>query len=146
MSFPSSGAPQSDNQMRFLVLSFVVISMLTFAAQQSIHAARFTGPVSTEEAALELIVFESPRCDYCPLIRRDVLPVYQRSSNAKDVPMRFVDLQKIDTSAMNLRAPLRIMPTMILMKDGTEVDRIGGYVGPELFFHAISRMINRARQ
>ena len=60
--------------------------------------------------------------------------------------MRFVNLDEIDSGAMNLRRPLRIMPTMVLMKDGAEVDRIAGYIGPQLFFHAISRLINKAAE
>ena len=132
--------------MRSLVLSIVVLVLLMPAAGHSIQAARDMREVSSSETALELIVFESPNCIYCPLIRRDVFPVYKRSSNARDVPMRFVDLNEIDTTTIKLRGPLRIMPTMVLMKDGVEVERIGGYIGPELFFHAISRMINKARQ
>ena len=132
--------------MRSLFLSVLVVCLIMLAAQQSIQAARDNSEVSPGANSLELIVFESPRCIYCPLIRRDVLPIYKQSSSAKDVPMRFVNLREVDTKAMNLRFPLRIMPTMVLMKDGAEVDRIGGYIGPELFFHAISRMINRAQQ
>ena len=132
--------------MRSVIISAVIISVLMLAAQKSIMAARDLAEVSTAATTMELVVFESPNCAYCPLIRRDVLPIYLRSSSAKDVPMRFVNLHEIDPTKLNLRYPLRIMPTMVLMKEGTEVSRIGGYIGPELFFHAISRMINRASQ
>jgi len=124
--------------------SLICLLVLTLHGAIKVHASRFVSPLTATASTLELIVFEAPSCLYCPLIRRDVLPLYQRSPRAKQVPLRFVDLQKTDLSKLNLAAPLRIMPTMVLMKNGSEVARIGGYIGPELFFHAISRMINEA--
>lgn len=132
--------------MRILISVAALCSLLFLILHGAIQvkASRSLEPVQTGSSTLELIVFESPHCLYCPLIRRDVLPLYERSRRAKDVPLRFVDMQKTDLSKLNLKAPLRIMPTMVLMKNGQEVSRIGGYIGPELFFHAISKMINRA--
>lgn len=132
--------------MRFAVVFFGLFALIPLALQDQPRAARNLEltPIGVSSSRLELIVFESPRCNYCPLIRRDVLPRYQRSSRAKEVPMRFVDLNDEGVSDLKLTKPLRIMPTMVLMKDGREVSRIGGYIGPELFFHAISRMIARA--
>ena len=134
--------------MRILISVVALCSLLFLVLHGAIQvqASRSLEPVSARASTLELIVFESPRCLYCPLIRRDVLPLYERSRRAKDVPLRFVDMQKTDLSRLNLRGPLRIMPTMVLLKNGREISRIGGYIGPELFFHAISRMINEAGQ
>ncbi len=131
--------------MRSLIIGFFTIGFVMVAAQQSLYAARDLTPAANNPTSLELVVFESPRCDYCPLIRSNILPRYKRSSTAKDVPMRFVNLDAVNTNAMGLRSPLRIMPTIVLMKDGAEVDRIGGYVAPQMFFHALSRMIENAQ-
>ncbi len=131
--------------MRSLIFGFFSLGFIMLAAQQSLYAARDLTPAASNPTSLELVVFESPRCDYCPLIRSNILPAYQRSSNAKDVPMRFVNLDAVDTNAMGLSTPLRIMPTIVLMNDGAEVDRISGYVAPQMFFHAFSRMIGDAQ-
>ena len=126
-----------------IVISVLFCAVVLIAINSPPRASRDHGPVAAGAATMELLVFESARCAYCPLIRRDVLPRYRLSPRAAAVPMRFINLDEIDPDRLNLRQPLTIMPTIILMRDGAEVDRIGGYIGPELFFQAISAMMNR---
>lgn len=100
-----------------------------------------TEPVPKMDA--ELLVFEVDGCAYCILFRRDVAPAYERSPRAKLVPMRFIDANKADISRLNLAKPLKVVPTIVLMVDGREVERITGYMGPEPFFHMISSLMRR---
>jgi thioredoxin-related protein len=100
-----------------------------------------TEPVPKIDA--ELLVFEVEGCSYCMLFRRDVAPAYERSPRARQVPMRFIDANKSDISRLNLAEPLKVVPTIVLMVDGREVERITGYMGPEPFFHMISSLLRR---
>jgi thioredoxin-related protein len=100
-----------------------------------------TEPVPKIDA--ELLVFEVDGCSYCILFRRDVAPAYERSPRARNVPMRFVDANRADLSRLNLSEPLKVVPTVVLMVNGREVERITGYMGPEPFFHMISSLMRR---
>ena len=59
-------------------------------------------------------------------------------------PLRYVDIAKTDTSALGLKAPLTMLPTAVLMKNGRELDRITGYWGRETFIKMLSYLLARA--
>lgn len=92
----------------------------------------------------ELVVVEAEGCIYCKLFRRDVLPAYQASSQARDLPVRFVDINDIEADHLEFTASVDVVPTFVVVKSRHEVGRVSGYVGPEDFFHAISYLIARA--
>jgi thioredoxin-related protein len=89
----------------------------------------------------ELVVVEVENCIYCGLFRRDVLPAYQGSKRGRAVPIRFIDINAPDVEKLQLSAPIDSVPTVLVLKSGTEVGRIPGYVGPENFFHSINRLL-----
>ncbi len=60
------------------------------------------------------------------------------------MPMRFVDVNAIDEGSIGLATPITLVPTIVLMRDGREVGRLAGYTGPELFFEALTHMLDRA--
>jgi thioredoxin-related protein len=102
--------------------------------------------VDLETAALpdsrfEILVVEIDNCIYCGLFRRDVAPTYKLSMRAKSVPMRFVDINAPDVDRLALNAPIDSVPTVLVVEGGREVGRIAGYVGPEIFFHSLSRLL-----
>jgi hypothetical protein len=80
---------------------------------------------------LELIAFEVPGCAYCPVFRRDVAPSYAASRAGKAAPLRYVDLNDAAADSFRLSAPITVVPTLVLVKDGVEVGRIAGYAGRE---------------
>ncbi len=90
---------------------------------------------------LQLVVMEAPGCIYCGLFRRDVLPSYEASARAKDVPVRFLDINDMATSDLDLQSSVEIVPTFVLVKGNKEVGRIPGYVGPETFYRSINYLI-----
>lgn len=93
---------------------------------------------------LQLVVMEAPGCTYCGIFRRDVLPAYEASERAKDVPIRFLDVNDVSSTTMDLEAPVDIVPTFVILKDNKEIGRIPGYVGPETFFHSINYLLSTA--
>jgi thioredoxin-related protein len=92
----------------------------------------------------ELVVMEADGCTYCGLFRRDVLPSYKSSERAKDVPIRFVDVNDVPASKIELETPIDIVPTFVILKGNKEIGRIPGYTGPENFFHSINYIIGSA--
>ncbi len=102
-------------------------------------------PLTQREAAsrLELLVFEVDGCTMCDVFRRDILPRYQSGSAATRVPMRFVDINKTDPDTLALRSRLTQVPTVVLMQDNREFDRIAGYVGPSNFFRMLDWLLAR---
>ena len=90
---------------------------------------------------IELLVVEIDNCIYCGIFRRDVAPTYKGSPRGRSVPMRFVDLNAPDVDRLQLSAPIDSVPTVLVIDNGREVGRISGYVGPEFFFHSLSRIL-----
>ena len=93
------------------------------------------------DARMELLVVEIDNCIYCGIFRRDVAPTYQGSPRGRDVPMRFVNINAPDVDRLQLTAPIDSVPTVLVIENGREVGRISGYVGPEFFFHSLSRIL-----
>lgn len=45
-------------------------------------------------------------------------------------PLRFVDINDQATASFELTSPVTMVPTVVLVRDGVEIGRIAGYVGP----------------
>jgi thioredoxin-related protein len=106
------------------------------------QAARDLTTPKAETVTQEIVVFEVENCTYCSVFRDQVLLRYRQSPRAVELPIRFIDVNEADVSKMKLVAPIQIVPTMVMMKDGREVDRISGYTGPENFFILVSKMLS----
>lgn len=91
---------------------------------------------------LQLVVMEAPGCIYCTIFRRDVLPSFEASEHGKDMPVRFVDVNDVEQSGLDLQSPIDILPTFVVVKNNHEVGRIPGYMGPEDFFHSINYLLS----
>lgn len=90
---------------------------------------------------LELIAFEAPGCVYCPVFRRDVAPAYGNTRAGRAAPLRFVDLNDRAADRFRLSSPITIVPTLVLVRDGVEIGRISGYVGPDNIHHILGPML-----
>lgn len=101
----------------------------------------YEAPIPAAPVAMELVVLEAPGCTYCGLFRRDVLPSYEASDRAKEMPIRFVDINDEAADALGLDGPIDVVPTFVVLKNNHEVGRIPGYTGPEFFFHTINSLL-----
>ena len=79
----------------------------------------------------ELIAFEAPGCNYCPIFRRDVVPSYAATRAGKTAPLRFIDVNDRAADQLQLSGPVTMVPTVVLVRDGVEIGRINGYFGRE---------------
>lgn len=92
-------------------------------------------------AGVELILFEAPGCRYCPIFRRDVATTYAGTPAGRAAPLRFVDLNDPAAARFRLAAPVTMVPTLVLVRDGAEIGRISGYVGRENMHRLLATML-----
>lgn len=120
----------------------VLAAIATVALATAPRAAHDIETAAIDSGPYELIVIETEGCIYCQIFRRDVLPAYRSSQRAREVPMRFVDLNEPEAGKLGLAEPIELVPTVVLMHNRKEAGRIAGYVGPEAFFHSVSRLMS----
>jgi thioredoxin-related protein len=129
--------------------SRIVSSLLLFVALvlmvSAVRAKAARDPAGNLTAAVEpageLVVYEAASSIYCKLFRRDVLPTYLSSPRALRVPIRFVEITAPEAEADHIVQTITTVPTIVFLKEGVEEGRIVGYVGPENFFHVVSRLL-----
>lgn len=109
------------------------------------RAAHDLETAALPDGGYEIIVVEAEGCIYCQIFRRDVLPAYSTSPRARLVPLRFVDVNAAEGGKLVLSEPVELVPTAVILKEGREVGRIAGYVGPEAFFHSLNRLLATAQ-
>jgi thioredoxin-related protein len=125
----------------FRVASVLALSSLIAFAVAPVHAVADLQTSALPENRFELLVIEVDNCVYCGVFRRHVAPAYTASVRARNIPMRFVDLNAPVVDRLSLQAPIDSVPTVLIVEDGREVGRIAGYVGPQIFFHALNRLL-----
>jgi thioredoxin-related protein len=133
-------------RLTVLLTAFVLAAFgaTSYAARDGASSPGNT-PLTQRETTgrLELLVFEVDGCAMCDVFRRDILPQYQSGPAATRAPLRFVDINKTDPDRLALRERLTQVPTVVLMQDGREFDRITGYVGPGNFFRMLDWLLAR---
>jgi thioredoxin-like negative regulator of GroEL len=128
---------------KYLSLPMVALAALfvPFTASFHANAARELAPVVGTSVTQEIVVFEAENCTYCSAFRSQILPNYRQSPRNVELPVRFVDVNATGVDKMKLIAPIQMVPTVVMMKNGQEVDRIQGYTGPELFHQLVTKML-----
>jgi thioredoxin-related protein len=128
--------------MRSLICAATALLLLMLAGPDAGRAAlNVAAPASAPP--VELLVFERADCTYCRVFRRDVLPQYRQAVREDAVPLRFIDIDKSDLGGLALKRRIDTLPTAVLMKNGSEVDRIVGYWGPDNFFKLLAHILAR---
>ena len=127
---------------------FLSFALLTAAA---LGLAGMTQPtdaameLAAEPAtSIELVVIEARGCPMCQLLRDEIVPAYRATARANRAPLRFVDVAHADLDTMGLTAPIEIIPTVVFMREGTEIDRLVGYTGPEIFLRAVGVILGES--
>lgn len=123
-------------------ISAVVAGLAIILASQAPGIAA-VGSSASRASPMELVVYEHPDCTYCQVFRARVVPRYMKSDFAADAPLRFVNVAVSGTQGVALKAPITMVPTSVLIKDGREVDRIAGYWAPDNFFKFVASLVGR---
>lgn len=127
--------------MRSGIKAFLAFAVLAASAAAP-RAALDIEAAAPKAAGLQLIVMEAPGCAYCDLFRRDVLPSFAASERAKNLPVRFLDVNDLELANLDLQTDIEIVPTFVLVRNNKEVGRIPGYVAPATFFRSISHLLS----
>jgi len=84
--------------------------------------------------ASELVMFEQGGCVWCARWNRAVAPVYDKTAEAKTLPLRRVDIDRQSSAGITLTAPVIYTPTFVVVDNGREIGRITGYINDEAFW------------
>jgi len=122
------------------LLSALIVSLTMLMAWQGLGRAAVDA-APPRDPALEVLVFEHVDCVYCRVFRRDVLPRYRDEVKADAAPLRFVDVGARADESVDLKARIDTVPTVVVVRNGREVDRIVGYWGPANFFRLLSHIL-----
>ncbi len=126
-------------------LAILLSALLAIAVPSATSTARTdTSKLPAPQSPYELVVFEADGCIYCQNFRSDVLPLYRESQIGRETPIRFVNVSRSDETKMGLSGAITIAPTVVLMHQGQEVDRIVGYTGPFNFMKMVAWMLGRS--
>ena len=90
--------------------------------------------VPAKARAAELLMFESGGCIYCLRWDRDVGSIYDKTPEAKILPLRRIDVDRQSASGVALQSPVRYTPTFVVVDKGREIGRIEGFISDDSFW------------
>lgn len=95
--------------------------------------------------AAELLMFERDGCVWCARWNRDIAPIYDRTDEAKVLPLRRINIDRDRATGVVLESPVRFTPTFVVVEDGREVKRIVGYRDDNAFWGLLGAIAARLR-
>lgn len=125
--------------MRFLLAA--ACAALIALGTPHVGAAKPDADADTSAPRTEVIVFEIGGCKYCSAFRDNLAARYLASTTNQAAPMRFVDVGRLDPQSFHLRSDINTVPTIVLMQDGREIDRVEGYPLPEMLFGMVKSRV-----
>ena len=90
--------------------------------------------------AAELVMFESGGCVYCQRWERNVGAIYDKTAEAKILPLRRIDVSRQSASGVQLSEPVRYTPTFVVVDKGREVGRIEGFISDDSFWGLLDEL------
>ena len=127
--------------IKLLKRTVLGLAVAAAAFTNSQHANAAHDLVAEAGSGMEIVVIEVNGCKYCPLFRQSVVPAYEATPRARDVPIRFIDINAEGADRLKLKAPIATVPTSVVMHNHVEVGRIEGFVGAEDFARLISSLL-----
>ncbi|HEY9538489.1 MAG TPA: transcriptional regulator [Kiloniellaceae bacterium] len=94
-------------------------------------------------AAAELIMLERPGCAWCLRWDREIAPIYPKTAEGHQAPLRRVDVTQPWPSDLAGIGGDIYTPTFIVVENGTEVARLRGYPGEHFFWPLLNEMLQR---
>lgn len=93
--------------------------------------------------ASRLVAFVSSDCAACRRFSSEALSDYWSSATALELPITVIDVPSLGTGGNPLSAPLRALPTFVVMRDGRELARIEGYPGRDRLLGILADLARR---
>jgi hypothetical protein len=127
---------QRDSNNRRSTISY---AFAAFALAGLIGVTAFAGVAS----AAELVVVGSTRCPYCLAWEREIGRSYAKSGEARQAPLRRVDIEDGRPGDLAELEDVHVTPTFILVQDGHEIGRIQGYTGAQSFWPGLHGLLSK---
>jgi len=91
--------------------------------------------------ANELIMTESPICEWCEIWEEEVGVIYRLTPQGKQAPVRRLSLENLKENSLETIRPVTFTPTFILLSNQREVGRITGYPGEGHFWALLDDLL-----
>jgi thioredoxin-related protein len=101
--------------------------------------------IATTTRAAELLMFERDGCVWCQRWNREIGPVYDKTDEAKVLPLRRIDVDRDKATGVTLESPVRWTPTFVVIDEGREIARIVGYSSDESFWGLLGKLAAKLR-
>ena len=95
----------------------------------------------TSTLAAELVMFDSPVCEYCEQWDREIAAIDPKTDEGKRAPLRRQSIY--DPMPQDLKSIKAVIytPTFVLIDQGREVGRISGYPGEDFFWGFLESLV-----
>ena len=94
----------------------------------------------------KLLYFYSDTCAYCKAWENEIANIYLKTEFEDEFKLSFIDFfSDVDLGKYGISKIVKVTPTFIFVKDKTEVGRIEGYNGQELFWWQVDDVIKSNR-
>lgn len=97
-------------------------------------------------AAAELVMFEAVGCPWCKQWNEEVGIGYDKSEEAKVLPLRRVDMKAPFPADLKHIGGIVYSPTFVVIDQGREIGRIQGYPGEENFWWMLDTLVQRLQR
>ena len=107
----------------------------------AVLAATLVWPARVQ--ASELVMFERDGCVWCQRWDRDVGSIYDKTAEAKLLPLRRINAESPAARGITLASPVHYTPTFVVVDNGREIGRITGYVNDDAFWGLLAALATR---
>lgn len=101
----------------------------------------FLAPAASPAA--ELLMFERAGCVWCQRWDREVGQIYDRTEEARLLPLRRINIDRPTEAGIALSSAVRYTPTFVVADEGREIGRITGFVGDDAFWGLLGTLVGR---
>jgi thioredoxin-related protein len=98
-------------------------------------------PVASQAA--ELLMFERDGCVWCQRWDRDVGQIYDKTDEAKLLPLRRINIDRQSDAGIALTSAVRYTPTFVVADKGREIGRLTGFISDDAFWGLLGPFVTR---
>lgn len=108
----------------------------------------FAGSATASAAAPpdQLVMFEQVACPFCATWNDKVGRIYDRTDEAKVVPLRRVDIHATRPADLRNVRGVYFTPTFVVMHCGHEFGRITGYISDDQFWGLLDQSLRSIKE
>ena len=89
-----------------------------------------------------LVYVEQQGCFYCEIWDEEIAHIYPKTREGQFAPLIRLDIANYE-KRMDYVKPVVFTPTFILIKNSSEISRVEGYIGDDLFWGMLEVMLKR---